>query len=393
MESPLQLALRAGGTEEHSQEIIRELRKLRNSAPVLSDLERLYSVTDTIERAMKAAYEGDNDTAIQATACPGKNGEGSEKCAMSVRPGNFHGVKSHSYYVGAISEAHTSLPFSAVQSIVASEWYHPGLTAKAVWCVEDCGSQFSVAHRLDANFDAIHREVKRFWNSPDAAAELAGVGSHTTQFDRLIAGNGTWVDVRLWRGRAFNKRLCERYFRVICSIVEASPEIWTNPWSHVLLSILLHDSWVPFHQGHTNGQLTYHLPITVPRKSGVAELAVVERGGTLPDDKASRGMIFTHPEEHIVRWKKGKTLVFDDSFTHAVRFRSTAPAAPKASMSSVLTGPGFEEARVVLLMRGWHPELETDERAAMREFIRRGGEEDPEGYEMLPVTPTVFGLY
>ena len=44
--------------------------------------------------------------------------------------------------------------------------------------------------------------------------------------------------------------------------MEASPEIWTNPWSHVLLSVLEPDSWVPFHQGHSNGQLTYHVPVS-----------------------------------------------------------------------------------------------------------------------------------
>merc|ERR1712176_313247 len=114
-------------------------------------------------------------------------------------------------------------------------------------------------------------------------------------------------------------------------LVEASPEIWTNPWSHVLLSILLHDSWVPFHQGHTNGQLTYHLPVTVPHKSGVAELAVVERGGTLTNPKDK---VLAHPEERTFRWRQGKTLVFDDSFTHAVRFRSTPPARTVSAASA-----------------------------------------------------------
>lgn len=395
-----------------------ELRRLRNSLEVVNDMGRLTSVTQAIESAMEAAYEDGNDTdascANKAGAAPaGGDTVDANSSGMCLRggisgsrrrPGNFHGVKSHTYYVGAISEAHPSLPYDAVQSIVASEWYHPGLTAKAVWCTEDCGSQFSLARRLDANFDLIRAEVNAFWSHPDAAAELKGVGAHTTQFDRLISGNGTWVDVRLWRGRAFNRRLCERHFRVVCSIVEASPEVWTNPWSHVLLSVLLKDSWVPFHQGHSNGQLTYHLPVSVPAAAGVAELAVVERGGSLEEGGhgKKRRQLLEHPEERAVRWHQGKTLVFDDSFTHAVRYRTLdvgaamAPPEVEATLGGIsadgMPAQALPGARVVLLMRGWHPELAPDEREAIRDFVRRGGEEQPEGYELLPVSKFVFRL-
>jgi len=391
----MHLALGAGGgTEKHSESLV-ALRKLRNSRPVLGDLARLYEVTGSLEDAMRGAYEDANSTAPSAaggddgTCSPALAGSAA-RCARR-RPGNFHGAKGHAYYVGAISEAHATFPPDVVQSIVASEWYHPGLTAKAVWCAEGCGGQFPLARRLDANYDAIRREVEAFVRDPEAATEFMSVGSHTTQFDQYIAGNGTWMDARLWRGRAFNRHLCERYFRVVCGIVEASPEVWTNPWSHVLLSILFSDSWVPFHQGHTNGQLTYHLPVVVPDAAGVAELAVVDRGGAMPDD-SPRGALLSHPEERVVEWRRGKTLVFDDSFTHAVRVRAAPgrgaaegpPATPQVSQI-------LDKARVVLLMRGWHPELEPGERDALREFIRRGGEERPEGYDLLPITPAVFG--
>lgn len=401
--SPLYMALGAGGSQD--TQVLKEMRKMRNSRAVLEDQERLYSVVGAVEDAMRAAYEDNNLTTI----CNTSNGEGEAEgsCADGLevlpsgnaarRPGNFHGVKRHAYYVGAISEAHPSLPFDSVQSIVASEWYHPGLTAKSVWCVEKCGDEFPLAKKLDANFEAIHREIDTFWRHPDAFAELKGVGSHTTQFDKYIAGNGTWVDVRLWRGRAYNRRLCEKHFRVICGIVEASPEIWTNPWSHVLLSVLLRDSWVPFHQGHTNGQLTYHLPVMLP-ENGVAELAVVDRGGSVPDGQDARGKVMEHPEEHTVRWRKGSTLVFDDSYTHAVRFRTDSASQDsvnKPALADNVAGyadRGLGEARVLLLLRGWHPELEPEERAAIRDFVRKGGEEEPEGYDMLPIVDSVFHL-
>merc|ERR1719324_2062958 len=100
--------------------------------------------------------------------CTSKKGTALSESA----PGNFHGVKSHSYYVSAISEAHPSFPYDAVQSIVASEWYHPGLTAKSVWCIEGCGANFPLARKLDQNAESIQAEVRAFWEHPDALAQL-----------------------------------------------------------------------------------------------------------------------------------------------------------------------------------------------------------------------------
>ncbi|CAK0794114.1 unnamed protein product [Prorocentrum cordatum] len=185
---------------------------------------------------MRASYEGEGEAAAGSCAADGSRAACGGGAPGALRPGNFHGVKGHAHYVSAISELHPSLPPDTVQSLVASEWYHPGLTARAVWCTQDCGAEFRLARQLDDRQEDIRREVESFWSHPDALAELKGVGSHTTQFDRLIAGNGTWVDVRLWRGRAFNRHLCEKHFRTICGIVEASPEVWSNPWSHVLLT-------------------------------------------------------------------------------------------------------------------------------------------------------------
>eukprot|EP00971_Amphidinium_carterae_P242591 4816697-Amphidinium_carterae.1 len=269
------------------------LRQQRNSRRVLEDIALLYTVCDALDKALELEYlqTGSNDSS-----------------SSTSRPGNFHSVKSHSFYVGAISDAHPLLPYNIVQSIVASEWYHPGLTAKALWCHEDCGLELPVAAKLEKHFVAIQSELQAFFSHEDAHQAFRGVGSHTTQFDRLIAGNGTWVDVRLWRGRFFNRHLCERHFRVTCSIVETMPEVWTNPWSHVLLSVLLPDSWVPFHQGHTNAQLTYHLPVLLPDaagNSGHAELAYLERPGALAEGKHD---VFSHPEEKVVRWNEGQTL-------------------------------------------------------------------------------------
>eukprot|EP00746_Dinoflagellata_sp_MGD_P001381 gnl/MRDRNA2_/MRDRNA2_102590_c0_seq1.p1 gnl/MRDRNA2_/MRDRNA2_102590_c0~~gnl/MRDRNA2_/MRDRNA2_102590_c0_seq1.p1 ORF type:complete len:430 (+),score=67.35 gnl/MRDRNA2_/MRDRNA2_102590_c0_seq1:62-1291(+) len=349
------------GPEGELQEKLIQLRKLRNSKMVLGDDQRMQVMAEIVEETMNETY---------LNSAPG-----------AARPGNFHYGKDNGYFVNAIMANHRHWTRDVVQSIVAAEWYHPGLTARSLWCNQNCGAQFPTAKLLDSNYEAIKKEVNEFWASPEAAIQLKGVGLHTSQFDKTIAGNGTWIDVRLWRGRAFNKHLCERYFRTICGIVEASPDIWTNPFSHVLLSVLAPNSWVPFHSGHTNGQLTYHLPVNLPGSEvGRAELAIVEEGGTLESVKDKR---LTHKGEKIYTWHEGQTLVFDDSYTHAVRFRTSKKMkVPEKAEPS--------KARVVVLMRGWHPEFDSEEREAIREFVRRGGEENPEGYEFLQIDPSLW---
>merc|ERR1719316_64174 len=98
---------------------------------------------------------------------------------------------------------------------------------------------------------------------------------------------------------------------------------------------------------------------------GQGELAIVERGGTIESAKAKQ---LHHDEEKVYAWHAGQTLVFDDSYTHAVRFRTKKKTKiPKNAEPT--------KARVVVLMRGWHPEFDHEEREAIREFVRRGGEE------------------
>ena len=51
------------------------------------------------------------------------------------------------------------------------------------------------------------------WFSSAISAEIF---DRIRGFDQLIKGNGSWQDLRLWRGRSFDRRLCERHFRVTC---------------------------------------------------------------------------------------------------------------------------------------------------------------------------------
>lgn len=49
------------------------------------------------------------------------------------------------------------------------------------------------------------------------------------------------------------------------------------------------------------------------------------------------------------------------------------------------------DARVVLLMRGWHPDLQPAEREAMARRIREGGEEFDEGYTKMELPEDLEG--
>merc|ERR1711957_1110608 len=118
----------------------------------------------------------------------------------------------------------------------------------------------------------------------------------------------------------------------------------------------------------------------------------MDRGGSLPED-TKQEKTYQFPDEKVVSWKKGNTLVFDDSFVHAVRLRrgndeDVVVAEPKEDAASL--GSLMGKARVIVLMRGWHPELGPEERAAVRDFVRKGGEEEPDGYDMLPISPGIF---
>merc|ERR1719265_671777 len=120
------------------------------------------------------------------------------------------------------------------------------------------------------------------------------------KLDEGIKGNGTWADVRIWRGRSYNKKLCAEHFPVTCEVVQSMPEIWTNPHSHVLLSVLLRDSWVPFHRGLTNSQITYHLPVQVPTEPGaIGQLATIEHGQHVARE-TKRGQVYFHDDEVTV---------------------------------------------------------------------------------------------
>merc|ERR1711957_917596 len=172
-----------------------------------------------------------------------------------VSPGNFHGMRDLKNGLRNLKKLHPEMSKATVRAIIVSEWYHAGLTAKALWCQDDCREEFPVARLLDDNFAAIRAEVVAFLERRDSQARFSAVGTNTASADQLLAGNGSWKDVTLWRGRAFHKELCSKHFPKLCGVVTRLPEIWTSPWSHVMLSVLGPESWVPFHHGTTNAQL------------------------------------------------------------------------------------------------------------------------------------------
>ena len=63
-------------------------------------------------------------------------------------------------------------------------------------------------------------------------------------FDQLIKGNDSWQDLRLWRGRSFDRRLCERHFRVTCGCSDGCGAgtrcRWVTIDYHIYIYVYIH---------------------------------------------------------------------------------------------------------------------------------------------------------
>jgi hypothetical protein len=102
-----------------------------------------------------------------------------------------------------------------------------------------------------------------------------------------------------------------------------SLKVTNNLQGHALLSRLAPGTQVARHHGISNCQLTMHLGLLVPPSAGI------EVNG------------------RVGEWREGRVLVFDDSYPHSVWHNGSAGGGP----------------RLVLLLRGYHPEWTLEERA------------------------------
>merc|ERR1711972_392908 len=158
-----------------------------------------------------------------------------------------------------------------------------------------------------------------------AESHFNDVEQHTAKTDKEIVVKGRWSDVQLFGAGAKNDYNC-RKLPFLCSLLEEDfPEVTKNVMGHALLSRLGPGTVVKRHHGVSNSQLTMHFGLVIPKGAGIE---VNGRKNT---------------------WEEGKVLVLDDSFYHSVWNKGT----------------DSDGSRLVLLLRGYHPEWTLEERIGL----------------------------
>jgi aspartyl/asparaginyl beta-hydroxylase (cupin superfamily) len=189
------------------------------------------------------------------------------------------------------------------------EHYLPGLESKPWWD----GSELSFVQTLESNAEQIRAEYIDILLSGSLRLHPQSKGG-----PRRRASNGDWNIFELWSAGRLNQ----------CNAVEAPfttpllssiPELITNPRGLVYFSVLNPHVHIRAHCGPTNARIRLHLGLQVP--SGA----------------------FMRVGEERRTWKRGKCLVFDDSWEHEVWNKS-------------------DQLRAVLLMDTWHPQLGKEQR-------------------------------
>ncbi|KAK3239832.1 hypothetical protein CYMTET_50263 [Cymbomonas tetramitiformis] len=192
----------------------------------------------------------------------------------------------------------------------------PGLTASA-W--HDPQS-FPACRMLEAEFPRIREEALSLLQQDSDSEAPTLFRSH----DSTVLAGGDWCDVGLYYNGMRNDQNAQRAPQTSALLCSDSGGFRRDCTSCSLgsayFSLLRPHTRLAAHCGPTNARLRAHLGIVVPQ--GDCEMTV---GG------------------ETRRWAEGKVMLFDDSFEHQVHNET-------------------EEARLVLIVDLWHPELDTDEK-------------------------------
>ena len=178
-----------------------------------------------------------------------------------------------------------------------------GLTARPLWPT----APFELVARLEAAAESIIAEVddllkrqeERFKTVPDAIYE------------------GHWDDLALLRDGVRDESLCQQ-LPTLDRLLDDHPEVTTLRDGCVALSRLTPGSHISPHCGPTNARLRLHMGL---RNLESCELRVADQR---------------------MGWRRGKCLIFDDSFEHEVVHRG-------------------DQVRYILLVDFWHPELGAEQ--------------------------------
>jgi len=188
--------------------------------------------------------------------------------------------------------------------------FFPGLTARRFYEPHD----FLLWQSIEPVLEEIQKEVSGY-----SGVKLS-VGEYTAERDAGLVLQGTWNDVGIIRSGVPFVAVSDR-FRVTLKTIMDIPEVATNVYGNVVISTLQPGTRIKLHQGESNAQITFHIPVDIPPS-----------GTGITVDGLRRENPWVQP------------LVFDDSFHHEVWNLSDKP-------------------RTILLFRAWHPEFSIEERA------------------------------
>lgn len=201
------------------------------------------------------------------------------------------------------------------------KFFLPFLSSRAIWPSND-----EVSTALVANWKEIRQEFH-------AAMEVAASADVNT---RGLTTQGSWQKVPLYsHGQPHEENLA----RCPTTAATLSPLPLCRALGMAYFSKMAGGSVVRPHFGPTNARVRYHLGLDVPD-----------------------GNIYLAVEDGLYRWSEGRTLVFSDAYLHAVHHQE-------------------EEARGVLVVDVYHPELTLPERRLLEDLERLHRMHFPAEYE------------
>ena len=149
-------------------------------------------------------------------------------------------------------------------------------------------TQFDWIERLEAATPVIQRELDAILAQRERFPKL-----HDIQKDQYrIAADGLWKSFML-TGWGFRSGTGERLCPETIALVDSIPGVRTS-----FFSILEPGATIPEHTGFYKGMLRCHLALRVP-------------------EERDRCILWLDGKTHL--WERGRAIVFDDTFPHAVR--------------------------------------------------------------------------
>ena len=167
--------------------------------------------------------------------------------------------------------------------------------------------------------------IKQNWKIIQKEA-LAILGRNLFQSEgESLSDTGKWAQYELYRQGRKVVRNCKNA-PITCNLVDSITQIAQNRRGQVKFSVMEAGTHVYAHSGPTNCRLRVHVGLQIPGHSS--------------SSVASESSTRLRVADQYLTWKNGEMFIFDDSYDHEVWHDNPQ-----------------KEARVVLILDLWHPEL------------------------------------